>query len=60
MIVGEMSSTTIENCVGYTNPKNQELSMAFNFHHLKVDYKNKEKWTVMPFDFFELKKLLNT
>lgn len=60
MTVGEMSSTTIENCVGYTNPKNQELSMAFNFHHLKVDYKNKEKWTVMPFDFFELKKLLNT
>ena len=27
----------------YTNPLNQELNMTFNFHHLKVDYKNKEK-----------------
>ena len=33
--------------------------MVFSFHHLKVDYKNKEKWTLMPFDFQELKQLLN-
>ena len=58
--VGEMSATTIENCIGYTNPDHHELSMAFNFHHLKVDYKNKEKWTVMPFDFKELKDLFNS
>ena len=57
--VGEMSATSIENCIGYTNPEHHELSMAFNFHHLKVDYKNKEKWTLMPFDFKELKQLLN-
>lgn len=55
--VGEMSSTTIENCQKYTNPQNKALDMAFNFHHLKVDYKNKEKWTIMPFDFLELKKI---
>lgn len=43
--VGEMSSTSIENCILYSNPKEKELSMVFNFHHLKVDYKNgKEKW----------------
>ena len=58
--VGEMSATTIENCIGYTNPDNHELNMAFNFHHLKVDYKNKEKWTVMPFDFKELKDLFDS
>lgn len=57
--VGEMSATTIEHCSEYTNPDNQELSMTFNFHHLKVDYKDKEKWTIMPFNFKELKSLLN-
>lgn len=58
--VGEMSATSVENCIGYTNPQNKELDMVFSFHHLKVDYLNKEKWTSMPFDFQELKDLLNT
>ena len=31
--------------------------MCFNFHHLKVDYKDKQKGTLMPFDFQELKDL---
>lgn len=57
--VGEMSSTSVENCIGYTNPDNHELDMVFSFHHLKVDYVNKEKWTSMPFDFKELKQLMN-
>lgn len=55
--VGEMSSTTVGNCQKYTDPKNEELTMAFNFHHLKVDYKDKQKWTLMDFDFHELKEL---
>lgn len=42
--VGEMSSTSIENCILYSNPDENELSMVFNFHHLKVDYKNGQKW----------------
>ena len=29
MTVGEMSATTIENCILYTAPDRQELSMAF-------------------------------
>ena len=37
MTVGEMSATTIWNCILYTAP-DRELSMAFNFHHLKVDW----------------------
>ena len=36
--VGEMSSTTIENGVQYASGDEKELSMIFNFHHLKVDY----------------------
>ncbi|QTN10834.1 alpha,alpha-phosphotrehalase [Mammaliicoccus vitulinus] len=58
MTVGEMSSTTIEHCIKYTNPERHELSSVFNFHHLKVDYKNGEKWSDMRFDFLELKRIL--
>lgn len=57
--VGEMSSTSIENCVRYSNPLEEELSMVFNFHHLKVDYEAGEKWTLKEFDFLELKKIFN-
>ena len=57
--VGEMSSTSIENCIRYSNPEEKELAMTFSFHHLKVDYPNGEKWAVAPFDFIELKKILS-
>lgn len=60
MTVGEMSSTTMENCVLYSSPDRQELSMTFNFHHLKVDYKDGQKWTLSPFDFEELKNLYHS
>lgn len=56
--VGEMSSTSIENCIKYTKPENKALDMAFNFHHLKVDYKDGEKWSDMPVDFEAFKDLL--
>ena len=59
MTVGEMSSTTVEACVGYSNPANGELSMVFSFHHLKVDYANGAKWTRVPYDFAALKRILN-
>lgn len=58
--VGEMSSTTIDNCICYSNPDEKELSMCFNFHHLKVDYKNQQKWELQDCDFEALKKLLVT
>lgn len=56
--VGEMSSTTIKNCIRYSNPEEKELSMCFNFHHLKVDYKDGDKWELMEPDLLELKRLL--
>ncbi len=55
--VGEMSSTSIDNCIRYSNPENEELSMAFSFHHLKVDYKDGKKWELIPADLMQLKKL---
>jgi trehalose-6-phosphate hydrolase len=57
--VGEMSSTSVQNCVLYTNPAEHELSMTFNFHHLKVDYLNGKKWTKTPFDFNQLTSLFH-
>lgn len=58
MTVGEMSSTTLESCILYTQADRKELDMTFQFHHLKVDYPNGEKWTKAPFDFIELKEIL--
>ncbi|WP_100397967.1 alpha,alpha-phosphotrehalase [Bacillus sp. FJAT-44742] len=60
MTVGEMSSTTIDHCIKYTRPDRNELSMTFNFHHLKVDYPNGEKWALADFDFHALKDILST
>ncbi|MFC7680121.1 alpha,alpha-phosphotrehalase [Paenibacillus sp. GCM10028914] len=57
--VGEMSSTTLEHCIRYSNPEENEFSMTFNFHHLKVDYPNGQKWELKPYDFEELKKVLS-
>jgi trehalose-6-phosphate hydrolase len=58
LTVGEMSSTTVEHCVRYTRPENQELDMTFSFHHLKVDYPGGAKWTDAPMDFLALKDIL--
>ncbi len=57
--VGELSSTTIEKSTNYTNPKNGTLDMAFNFHHLKVDYKDGDKWSVGNMDLEKFFSLLD-
>lgn len=56
--VGEMSSTTLENCYQYAGEEKGELSMVFSFHHLKVDFMGNEKWVIVPFDFQKLKDIL--
>lgn len=56
--VGEMSSTTMENCYKYAGEKTGELSMVFTFHHLKVDFLGNEKWVLVPTDFMKLKQLI--
>lgn len=57
--VGEMSSTTLENCIRYSGRNEKELSMCFNFHHLKVDYKDGDKWALMEPDRMALKNLFD-
>jgi trehalose-6-phosphate hydrolase len=54
-----MSSTRLEHCIRYSRPESKELSMTFNFHHLKVDYPNLQKWIRADFDFLDLKRILS-
>lgn len=56
--VGEMSSTSMENCFRYAGAESGELSMVFSFHHLKVDFMGNEKWVLVPADFGKLKEIL--
>ena len=56
--VGEMSSTSMENCFEYAGEDSHELSMVFSFHHLKVDFMGNEKWVLVPTDFQKLKDIL--
>ena len=58
--VGEMSSTTLAHCIRYSAPESNELSMVFNFHHLKIDYKNGDKWQLMPPDLKQLRTLFES
>ena len=55
--VGEMSSTSLQACIGYSNPAEKEFSMCFNFHHLKIDYKDGKKWELMEPDYISLKDI---
>ncbi|MDD3140805.1 MAG: alpha,alpha-phosphotrehalase [Lachnospiraceae bacterium] len=56
--VGELSSTSLENGTRYSNPEEKELSMCFNFHHLKVDYLDGDKWKLKKPDIQELRCIL--
>ncbi len=60
LTVGEMSSTSINECIKYASPKRDELDTVFHFHHLKVDYKDNLKWSKDYFDFELLKELFKT
>lgn len=55
--VGEMSSTSPEACIQYTNPSEGELNMVFSFHHLKVDYPGGAKWRLMDPDIKKLEEI---
>ncbi|MEM6052596.1 alpha,alpha-phosphotrehalase [Erwinia sp. P7711] len=59
MTVGEMSSTQLEHCQRYARVDGKELSMTFNFHHLKIDYPGGEKWTLASPDRVALKRIFS-
>jgi len=56
--VGEAWSADVEGAKLYSNPDGSELSMVFQFEHMKIDQiPGKEKWDMVPIDFVELKKI---
>lgn len=58
LTVGEMSSTSIDECISYAGSDRLELDSVFHFHHLKVDYEEGYKWSSDYFDFEMLANLL--
>ena len=59
LTIAELTPTSLENSILYSDPAQKELSMSFNFHHLKVDYKNQNKWEIQDCDFESLKNILH-
>ena len=56
--VGEAWSADVEGAKLYSSPDGSELSMVFQFEHMKIDQiPGKEKWDMVPIDFVELKKI---
>lgn len=56
--VGEAWSADTEGAKLYSNPDGSELSMVFQFEHMKIDQvPGKEKWDFVPMDFVGLKKV---
>ena len=56
--VGEAWSADVEGAKLYSNPDGSELSMVFQFEHMKIDQiPGKEKWDLVPIDFVELKRI---
>mgnify|MGYP003908718987 FL=1 len=57
--VGETPGVTVEDARLYTDPRRNELNMVFQFEHMGVDHGPGGKWDVRPWDFRELKRILN-
>lgn len=45
LTVGELAGCDIENLSKFTDPLSGELDTAFQFHHMRADYTNDEKWS---------------
>jgi oligo-1,6-glucosidase/glucan 1,6-alpha-glucosidase len=61
MTVGETWDANIEEAVKYSDEKNDELSMIFQFGHITAFWGDKfGKWDPKPFDLVKLKKLFKS
>lgn len=60
LTVGESWAATTENAEQYSNPDGSELSMIFQFEHIKLDKEEgKAKWELGKLDFIKLKEVLS-
>ena len=60
LTVGESWAATTENAKQYSNLDGSELSMVFQFEHIKLDKEEgKAKWELGELDFIKLKEVLS-
>lgn len=60
LTVGETWGATPEIAKQYSNPKNKELSMVFQFEHIGLDEaEGKTKWDLVPLQVAKLKEVFN-
>lgn len=45
LTVGELAGCDIQNLSWFTDPARQELDTGFQFHHMRADYTDNQKWT---------------
>lgn len=58
LTVGEAWKATIDNAKDYSNPDGSELSMVFQFEHIKLDkVPGTQKWDFIPLDLNKLKEV---
>lgn len=58
MTVGEITACSIEQAKQYTGDYENELNMLFQFEHMDVDLGEYGKWTPIPLNLVQLKKVL--
>lgn len=58
LTVGELCGCDVENLSRFTNPESEELDTAFQFHHMRADYVDNEKWSLGSTDYGLLKRTL--
>ncbi len=56
--VGEAWSATTESALLYGDPDGSELSMVFQFEHIKLDQAGDSKWDLAPLPFLRFKQVL--
>ncbi len=59
LTVGECWGATIEDAKKYSNPDGSELSMVFQFDHVKSRWGDAEKWLAGPVDLQKLKEIFS-
>lgn len=60
LTVGEMPGVDIEQARRFTDPRNGELDMVFQFEHVDLDHGPGGKWDHRPLSVLDLKRNLST
>ncbi len=58
MTVGETPNTSVEQAKIYTDPKNHELNMVFQFDHMHLDYGKYGKFSDIIYKLSDLKEIM--